>query len=126
MAIGHGQERRQNPRVHTPLLVIARFEGMDGVHSDYLEDISESGMFLRGKLDVAAGREVDLQFSSRDGRIWAEIQAEVLRSDLGSPAPGVAVRFKPLAAPLREQLARVIEESKELSIETEDLMMLGP
>lgn len=115
-------ERRTDPRVSFPVLVLFRAEPAKPFVSAYGSDLSVSGIKIAGE-GVSAGDLVDLQLIERDGRRPLELLGDVVRVS----AEYFAVRFVELDDVQKGWLSEVVERRNtvETSPPTEDLMVLG-
>ena len=110
-----GEERRRHPRAPLDLQVSLRFESVQQFLSAYAEDISESGMFIRG-WDVTAdgtpreaGELLTLRFDAGNERIvqgTARV-ARVVRSASGQEA-GIGVQFVELDVQGRKLIEAIV------------------
>lgn len=116
-------ERRMDPRVSFPVLVLFRAEPETPFISAYGSDLSVSGIRISGG-GVREGLLVDLQLIERDGRRPLEVLGEVVRVD----EEAFAVRFVELDDAQREWLSAVVGDRAKVESApppTEDLMVLG-
>lgn len=116
------EERRSDPRVTFPVLVLYRRDPAEPFVSAYGEDLSVSGIRIEGT-DVQAGDFIDLQLIERDGRRPLELLGEVMRV----LEREFAVRFIEMDERQRGWLERVVHERAERDDPppTEDLLTLG-
>ena len=91
--------KRVHPRSPLTLLVQYRFESIDEFVSEYAEDVSLGGMFIRTDEPPEEGSVIFLQFTLRDGSKLVEGLAKVCwclppnkASKLGR-VPGMGVQF---------------------------------
>ena len=110
-----GEDRRRHPRAPVELQVSLRFESVQQFLSAYAEDISESGMFIRGWHVSAdgtpreAGEMLLLRFDAGAKRIvqgTARV-ARVVRAAPGQEA-GIGVQFIELDAQTRKLIEAIV------------------
>lgn len=119
-------ERRGHERVVLPLLVQYRFDAFEELRAEYVEDISEGGLFIKTAGRRSIGDRVHLQFVLRGGSRLAELEGTVVRVDGDGPEPGLAVEFLTPDHGAREVLQALVGSAPKLQVETEDLLAAGP
>ncbi len=111
----NGEERRRHPRAPVGLQVDLRFDSVQQFLSAHAEDISESGMFIRGweaKADGTphqVGDTLALRFDAGAERIvegTARIMRIVRKSDGGEA--GIGVQFIELDAQGRRLIEAIV------------------
>jgi uncharacterized protein (TIGR02266 family) len=107
------EERRRHPRAPVDLLVGLKFDSVQQFLAAYAEDISESGMFLRGDHAGAVrevGQQLELRFDAGNRRI-VQGRARVVRViDSGDQAsgPGIGIEFVELDETSRKLLEAIV------------------
>ncbi len=111
----NGEDRRRHPRVPVGLQVDLRFDSVQHFLSAYAEDISESGMFIRGwetKDDGTpheVGQTLALRFEAGAERIvegTARVVRVVRKADGGEA--GLGVQFIELDAQSRRLIEAIV------------------
>ena len=108
-----GEERRRHPRAPVDLQVGLKFDSVQQFLAAYAEDISESGMLLRGDHAGAVrevGQELELRFDAGNRRI-VQGRARVVRViDPGDPAsaPGIGIEFVELDETSRKLVEAIV------------------
>lgn len=112
-----GEERRRHPRAPIELEVDLQFESVQHFLSAHAEDISESGMFIRGWETTPDGkpREIgqtlSLRFDAGSERIvqgTARVVRVVRKTDGGEPGIGLQfVELDPQSRRLIEAIVRI-------------------
>lgn len=112
-----GEERRRHPRAPIGLQVDLRFDSVQHFLSAYAEDISESGMFIRGWETTAdgtpheVGQTLALRFDAGSERIvqgTARVVRVLRKADGGETGIGVQfVELDPQSRRLIEAIVRI-------------------
>ena len=106
------EERRRHPRAPVDLQVGLKFDSVQQFLAAYAEDISESGMLLRGDHAAAVreiGQELELRFDAGNRRI-VQGRARVVRVDSGDAAstPGIGIEFVELDETSRKLVEAIV------------------
>jgi len=107
------EERRRHPRAPVDLQVGLKFDSVQQFLAAYAEDISESGMLLRGDHAGAVrevGQELELRFDAGNRRI-VQGRARVVRViEAGDPAStaGIGVEFVELDETSRKLVEAIV------------------
>lgn len=110
-----GEERRRHPRAPVGLQVDLRFDSVQHFLSAYAEDISESGMFIRGwetrddGTPHEVGQTLALRFDAGAERIvegTARVMRVVRKTDGGEA--GLGVQFIELDAQSRRLIEAIV------------------
>jgi uncharacterized protein (TIGR02266 family) len=107
------EERRRHPRAPVDLQVGLKFDSVQQFLAAYAEDISESGMLLRGDHAGAVrevGQELELRFDAGNRRI-VQGRARVVRViDAADPAstPGIGIEFVELDEASRKLVEAIV------------------
>lgn len=107
-----GEDRRRHPRAPVSLEVSLRFTTVQQFLSAHAEDVSESGMFIRGWAVDPEGKPrqvgdvITLRFDAGNERI-VEGTARVARI-VGDPEPGLGLEFVELSAQSRKLIEMIV------------------
>lgn len=103
------QNRRRNERVRLTLEV--RWEGLSGMHTARLYDISLSGCYIESPGTTQSGERTRFEVQSPTGR-WLQFRGEVVHSQTYM---GFGVRFLGLSELQRRTLALLIAYAHSIS-----------
>ena len=102
-----GQRKRQQERV----TINKAFDSLDSFISEYVANISRSGVFIASREPLPVGTSVDLSFTVFiDGMHTIEGIGEVVRVD--HDPPGMGVVFTELSSASEEILTRLLTRQK--------------
>ena len=108
-------ERRGAKRL--PLEFAVAYESMEGLHSDYVTNISRGGMFIPSREPLKKGASILIKIKVSGVAAPVEIPAEVIwvvepGKGMGVSIPGMGVEFKLLSPVQRETIEKFIRDSE--------------
>lgn len=96
------QQNDQRGDERVPCLIPVDFTTQDRVYRDFIQNLSNGGIFIETREPLSVGEAVSLTFSAPNSHGHFKISGAIIRSDTG----GVAVKFSKKLSKYQEEMIK--------------------